>query len=613
MSEPDHIVVRNARTHNLRGVDVVVPRNALVVFSGVSGSGKSSLVFDTIHQEGQRRFVESLSSYARQFLGQMERPDVDAVEGISPSLSIDQKTVNRNPRSTVGTITEIYDHLRLLMARLGEPRCPVCATPIAKLGVDQIVDRVIADGDGQSALILGPVVEERKGEYRKEIEELRRDGWVRARIDGELVRLEEAPELERYKQHTIEVVVDRVAVSEGARGRLSEAIEAALRLGRQVCRVVIGEQEHTWSTSRACPRHPDQSLPELEPRLFSFNAPQGACPDCGGLGVQERFEPDRMLDRSKPVVEAFRGFGESGKLPFMPFDRASLQAVARELGIDARIPLGEIDPVLVGRLLYGHPEASWAYLRHSGEVRREAWPGLVGLLDRIWYYTRFASLEPLRSSVPCAACGGARLNVMARSVVFRERSIPALAAMSVREAYAFFLAVRLTPEEAVIGELLVAELRERLTFLHEVGLDYLTLDRSAATLSGGEAQRIRLASQVGSGLQGVTYVLDEPSIGLHARDNQRLLQALLRLRDRGNSVLVVEHDAETMLAADHLVDVGPGAGREGGRITAEGPPDVFLAADSPTAIWLRGERRMPAAPRRGPPEQWIGVRGARLN
>ena len=616
MSEPSHIVVRNARTHNLRGVDVAVPRNALVVFTGVSGSGKSSLVFDTIYQEGQRRFVESLSSYARQFLGQMERPEVDSVEGISPSLSIDQKTVNRNPRSTVGTITEIYDHLRLLMARLGEPRCPICATPIAKLGVEQIVQRLIEGGEGRTVTILGPVVEERKGEYRKEIEELQRDGWVRARIDGELVRLEEAPALERYKQHTIEVVVDRLTVSEGVRSRLVEAVETALRLGQQVCRVILGDEEHTYSTSRACPKHPDQALPELEPRLFSFNAPQGACPACSGLGVLERFEPSRFLDLGRPVPDCFLAFNDDGKLPFSAFDRAAFITVARELGIDRKRPIGEAAPEQLQRLLHGDPAVSWRIERLTDrgvELRNEPWTGLVGLLDRVWLYTRFPSLEVWRSSTACPACGGARLNPMARSVVFRERTIPELSSMSVRDAFAFFQAVRLTEAEAPIGELLVAELRDRLTFLHEVGLDYLTLARSAATLSGGEAQRIRLASQVGSALQGVTYVLDEPSIGLHARDNQRLLQALVRLRDRGNSVLVVEHDAETILAADHVVDVGPGAGRLGGYITAEGPPGAFLATACPTARWMRGELRMPEPPRRGPSDKALVLHGATVN
>jgi excinuclease ABC subunit A len=616
MADPTHIVVRNARTHNLRGVDVSVPRHALVVFSGVSGSGKSSLVFDTIHLEGQRRFMESLSSYARQFLGQMERPEVDAVEGISPTVSIDQKTVNRNPRSTVGTVTEIHDHLRLLFARLGEPRCPLCDHPISKLGPRQIVEDLLATSGERTILVLGPVVQERKGEYRKELEALAREGWVRARIDGEVVRIEEAPAFDRYRKHTIEVVVDRLVANVANAPRLLEAVERALTLGRGTLRVLDDDRVRAFSASRACPNHPEQSIPELEPRLFSFNAPQGACPSCEGLGDLQRFEPDRFLRRDAPGVDAFVPFNAEGKLAFSRLDRAAWSSALRGVGVDPRAPVSAWTSRQRIQLLEGDPQVRWTPGRHAFHAPKEGsapWPGLIALLEQVWKFAKMPHLEALRSSTPCEECGGTRLNPIARAVVFRGRRLPEVAGWSVERARAFFHEVTLEGDEALIGSLLLAEIRERLGFLLDVGLGYLGLSRSAATLSGGEAQRIRLAGQVGSGLQGVTYVLDEPSIGLHPRDNQRLLDAIRRLRDRGNSVLVVEHDAETLLAADWIVDVGPGAGREGGYILASGPPAEVMGADTPTFAWLRGERTYPTPPHRAPPEAWLVVRDARLH
>jgi excinuclease ABC subunit A len=602
MSEPTHISVRNAREHNLRGVDIDVPRDALVVFSGVSGSGKSSLAFDTIHQEGQRRFLESLSAYARQFLGQMERPKADAIEGLSPTVCIDQKTVNRNPRSTVGTVTEIYDHLRLLMARLGTPHCPVCGRVIARLAESQVVDQVLAQGAGARVQVLGPIVRERKGEYRKELQQLLRDGWVRVRVDGAVMAVDDAAKLElaRYEKHTIEVIVDRMVASPNQRGRLAEAVSSAARLGQGVVTVWIsasdGDVEQTYSLERACPDHPDVAIPELEPRLFSFNAPQGACPTCDGLGALEGFDATRLVDASLPIGEGFLGFNEEGRLPFTWFDRAALLRVAAQLGAPVKRPLAEWSEALQQAMLRGDPTVRYQLRidRPGGaEVRERPWRGLVGMVEEIWEWTKYTGFERFRTRVVCPTCDGARLHPVARAVTFRGIPIHHLTNLSVADAYAMFSALTLTPEENEVASLLIQEIRDRLTFLHEVGLDYLTLDRSAVTLSGGEAQRIRLASQVGSGLQGVTYVLDEPSIGLHPRDNLRLLRALQRLRDRGNSVLVVEHDAETMAAADHLVDVGPGAGREGGTILYSGPPSGLATAPGVTAAYARGERSIP--------------------
>jgi excinuclease ABC subunit A len=627
MSEPTHITVRGAREHNLRHVDVEVPRNALVVFTGVSGSGKSSLVYDTIHQEGQRRFMESLSAYARQFLGRMERPLVESVEGVSPTISIDQKTVNRNPRSTVGTITEIYDHLRLLMARLGTPHCPICGTEVRKLAIDQVVDRVREQLHDQRVMVLGPVVQERKGEYRKELADLHTDGWVRARIDGEVVDLAEPPTLARYEKHTIEVVVDRLKVGRD-RPRLAEAIETAAQLGGGVVVVVPmparDASEHdeapadlVFSTERACPHHPEESVPELEPRLFSFNAPQGACPSCNGLGATEDFVLERLVDESKRPDQAFLAFNEEGRLPFTHFSRKTLNTVVKALGGRVGTPVEDWPAERRARLLYGDPDVTYVTEidRGNGRVdkRERPWRGLVGLVKNVWRWSHASSLEPFRERLPCAACGGRRLSKAALAVTFRGVDISTLVSMTVEAAYAWFSDLELAAEEREIGQELTNEIRERLMFLEEVGLGYLGLDRTANTLSGGESQRIRLASQVGSALQGVTYILDEPSIGLHPRDNRRLLQAIQRLRDRGNSVLVVEHDAETMLAADWVVDVGPGAGAEGGHLVAAGPPAEVARGPGVTAEWLRGERVIPIPKRRGKARSALKVQGARVN
>ncbi len=614
---PGEIVVLGAREHNLRNVDVSVPRDALVVFTGVSGSGKSSLAYDTILKEGQRRFLESLSSYARQFLGRMERPDVDAVHGVSPTLAVDQKTVNRNPRSTVGTVTEVYDGLRLLLARLGTAHCPVCGREVRTLTVDRIVDRVLTEANGHRVSIRAPVVSGRKGEHRELLEGLHRDGWTRLRVDGLDCAPDSAPALGRYENHTIEVVVDRVSVQISERGRLAEAVEAATRLASGVLVVAGDDFVFTFSTVRACPEHPEHAIPELEPRLFSFNAPQGACPSCAGLGAIEAFDWDRILDGRRCIPEAFRAVNEEGRLPFASFGGDDLLQVAVLLGAPLDTPVGQWPPETHRRLVSGDPTVTWvSRIERAGreEVRERPWKGLADLVEIVWKYTKWAPLGAFRTQARCTTCDGERLNPSARAVRFRGHSVVSLSRMSVAEARVFFADLKLSDTEAHIGATLVREVRDRLDFLDEVGLGYLGLERSAATLSGGEAQRIRLAAQVGSGLRGVTYVLDEPSVGLHARDNLRLLGALRQLRDRGNSVLVVEHDAETILAADWVVDVGPGAGREGGRVCAAGPPERILKdPESPTGRWLRGESVMHVPTTRRPVQGWIQIRGAHVH
>jgi excinuclease ABC subunit A len=592
----------------------------LVVVTGVSGSGKSSLAFDTVYQEGQRRFVESLSSYARQFLGQMERPKVDSVEGISPTLSIDQKTVNRNPRSTVGTVTEILDHLRLLYARLGTPRCPECGTEVSRLGIDQVVERLMASADGERILVLGPVVRERKGEYRKELEELRLTGWTRARVDGALIALDEPPTLARYEKHTIEVVVDRLRVDSADRARIAEACETAARLGKGALVIAFADGERAdlaFSTARACPNHPEVAIPELEPRLFSFNAPQGACQRCNGLGGLEGFEPDLLIDPAGAGAAACLAWNDEGKIPFAGFDRTHWTAVTAALGIDPRRTAAQWTPLQREQILRGAPAVRWVSTAERNgrvETRERPWRGLIPLLDEVWQWVpSLPSLTRLRRRTECPDCGGARLNPIAREVVFRGRRIWELTRLPVGDAAAWFAGLGLSGAEIAIGAQIVQEIRGRLDFLREVGLDYLTLDRRSASLSGGEAQRIRLAAQVGSALQGVTYVLDEPSIGLHARDNRRLLGALAALRDRGNTVVVVEHDAETIASADWVVDVGPGAGRKGGEILASGPPGTVIRnSPGPTGRWLRGEVAIEEQPRRQP-TGWLAVEGARAN
>jgi len=610
------LVVKGAREHNLKGVDVSIPRGALTTITGVSGSGKSSLAFDTIYREGQRRFLESLSSYARQFLGGIDRPKVDHVDGLSPAVSIDQKTVSKNPRSTVGTITEIYDYLRLLYARLGTPGCPKCGRAVAAQTTERIVERILTEYPGGKAILLAPIVRDRKGEYRKELDMLLRDGFVRARVNGEIVELKPGMRLERYKRHTIEAVMDRVVVKEGARGRITEAVERALDKGQGFMNLLVDEKVQSFSRYLHCVAC-GIDLPEIEPRLFSFNSPRGACETCGGLGVTRAIDPRKVIvDASLSIADGALGvMAKSGK-KHLTFSGVRVDELADLVPVD--VPWRKLSDAQRDLVMNG---ANGAFVK-----RRRQWAGkdyAIDMSDRVEYKGILPSMdvawrrgaktvERFVSELPCPDCEGRRLKPVALAVKFRDRPIDRLTALRVDDALALFDGVELEGSEALVGREIVKELRSRLGFLSEVGLGYLTLDRSAATLAGGEAQRIRLATQVGAGLKGVIYVLDEPSIGLHPRDNGRLLKSLQRLRDAGNTVLVVEHDDETMRTSDYLVDVGPGAGREGGEIVAAGYPDeVWESPRSLTAAYLRGDRAIPIPDRRREPKGAITVRNAR--
>ncbi|HEX5137367.1 MAG TPA: excinuclease ABC subunit UvrA, partial [Planctomycetota bacterium] len=611
------LIVRGAREHNLKGVDVSIPRGALTTITGVSGSGKSSLAFDTIYREGQRRFLESLSSYARQFLGGIDRPKVDHVDGLSPAVSIDQKTVSKNPRSTVGTITEIYDYLRLLFARLGTPGCPKCGKAVAAQTPERIVERILADHEGKKAVLLAPIVRDRKGEYRKELDALLRDGFVRARIDGEIVELKSGMRLARYKRHTIEAVMDRVVAGEGARGRVTEAVERALDKGEGFMTLVVDGQDRTFSRFLHCVDC-GIDLPELEPRLFSFNSPRGACETCGGLGVTRAIDPRKIVvDASLSIGDGALGVMTKTKMKHLTFAGVRVDELADLVPVD--VPWKELSQAQRDLVMHGGNGAfvkrrrKWAGKSYEIAVSdRIAYKGILPSMELAWRERHAKTVERFVSELPCPDCKGRRLKPVALAVKFRDRAIDEVTGLAVDDALALFEGAKLEGSEALVGREIVKELRSRLGFLSEVGLGYLTLDRSAATLAGGEAQRIRLATQVGAGLKGVIYVLDEPSIGLHPRDNGRLLTSLRRLRDAGNTVLVVEHDDETMRTSDYLVDVGPGAGREGGEIVAAGYPDeVWDSPRSLTAAYLRGDRVIPVPERRRTPKGTIVVRGAR--
>ncbi len=603
------IDIRGAREHNLKGVDLTLPRDALITITGVSGSGKSSLAFDTLFREGQRRFLESLSSYARQYVGKLEKPKVESITGLSPTISIDQKSVSRNPRSTVGTITEVYDYLRLWYARLGTPHCVKCGRELRSQTADQIVATLLGEHPGARCQVLAPVVRQRKGHYRKELQQLSRKGFVRARIDGAIRRLDEKIELSRYQLHTIEVVVDRVVLEADKRGRVAEAVAAALTLVEGQVSFLIGDghlEEH--STSLSCPTC-GTSLPELEPRLFSFNSPYGACQGCNGLGSHRCIDPRKVVDPDRPLIDGgLRVMTRTGYLPYLRLNRASFEKVAAHFGFRVDDPWKKLSAAQKKVLLYGSGEErlelTFEYQSKHGNMRvrgRDHRPlrGLIPAMEAAFEETHPRHLEKYLSELECRDCDGRRLRAEARAVTYEGRAIDELASRTVEQLSEYFDQVKLRAHRALIGSGILREIRTRLDFLKNVGLDYLTLQRSAATLSGGEAQRVRLATQVGSGLQGVLYVLDEPSIGLHPRDQNRLLSTLSELRDRGNTVIVVEHDRDTMLASDHLVDVGPGAGRHGGEIVAEGPLPQFLrSAGSPTARYLRGESAMERPPAR---------------
>jgi excinuclease ABC subunit A len=597
----DVIRIRGARTHNLRGIDLDLPRDRLIVITGLSGSGKSSLAFDTIYAEGQRRYVESLSAYARQFLSVMEKPDVDHIEGLSPAIAIEQKATSHNPRSTVGTVTEIYDYLRVLYARAGVPRCPEHGQDLAAQTVTQMVDQVLALAEGTGVLLLAPIVQDRKGEHAEVFDHLRSQGFVRARIDGRLVELEERPTLDPRRRHTIEAVIDRLKVRPDAAQRLAESFETALALAQGSARLAFHDEparESLVFSNRFACTICGYSLTELEPRLFSFNNPNGACGTCGGLGLQEFFDPARVVVNPSLSLAggAIRGWDRRNAYYFQ-----LIQSLARHFRFDIEAPWNDLPEAVRHALLWGSGEEKIQFryfdAKGAGTKRSHAWEGILPNLERRYRETESATvreeLAKYRGTRPCVDCGGSRLNQAARNVFVAGRSLPDVAAFSIAEARRFFGNLQIEGWRGEIAARLVREVADRLTFLSDVGLDYLSLDRSAETLSGGEAQRIRLASQIGSGLVGVMYILDEPSIGLHQRDNQRLLDTLVRLRDLGNTVLVVEHDEDAIRQADYVVDLGPGAGAHGGMVVAQGTPDSVAAhPDSLTGAFLSGRRRI---------------------
>ena len=619
----DQIVIKGAREHNLKNVDVTIPRDKLVVFTGLSGSGKSSLAFDTIYADGQRRYVESLSSYARMFLGQMEKPDVDSIEGLSPAISIDQKTTSKNPRSTVGTVTEIYDYLRLLYARIGVPHCPVCGREITQQTVDQIVDQILSLPEKTRVQILAPVIRGRKGEHQKELENARKSGYVRVRVDGILYDLSEEIKLEKNKKHNIEIVVDRLAVSDSIKSRLTDSIETALRLsGGLMIADVPGGEEMLFSQNYACPDH-GVSIGELEPRMFSFNNPMGACPTCTGLGTFMKVDPDMVIPnknlsiREGAIKASGWYIGESGTIAQMYYE-----ALAKHYGFSLDTPVKELTKKQLDALLYGtkgeriHMVRKKEYGTGSYDTEFE---GIVNNLERRFRETQSSfirdEITQVMSSVPCPDCHGERLKAEYLAVTVGGKNISEFCKMSVTDALNFVEELELSSRDAMIGAQILKEIKARLGFLQSVGLDYLTLSRASATLSGGESQRIRLATQIGSSLVGVLYILDEPSIGLHQRDNDKLLATLQRLRDLGNTLIVVEHDEDTMRAADYIVDVGPGAGVHGGKIVCAGTPKEIMACkESITGQYLSGARKVPVPEVRRPGNGgFLTVRKARQN
>ena len=615
----DKIVVTGARQHNLKNISVEIPRDKMVVITGLSGSGKSSLAFDTIYAEGQRRYVESLSSYARQFLGQMDKPDVDDITGLSPAVSIDQKSTTRNPRSTVGTVTEIYDYMRLLFARIGHPHCPQCGREIAQQTVEQMVDSIMALPEGTKIQVLAPLVRGKKGQYRKLIEDVRKEGFVRVRVDGEVHEVTDDIEMDRYKAHTIEVVVDRLIIKSGIEKRLNDSLETALKRGEGNLGIdVVGEEELLFSENFACTEC-GISMEEIAPRNFSFNTPYGACPECHGLGAHKRLNPDLIIpDREKSINQG----------ALAPFSRgtndwvmALVKGVADEYGFKMTTPIKDFSSRALDALLLGTDESVQvtykSKFRGSSRTYRTHFEGILNLLERRYNETSSdmvrAEVEQYMSEVPCKVCGGKRLKPESLAITVAGLDISEVANKSVKAASEWFEALPLTRRETIIAEQVIKEIRARLRFLLDVGLDYLTLDRAAATLAGGEAQRIRLATQIGSGLMGVLYILDEPSIGLHQRDNQRLIGTLLKLRDIGNTIIVVEHDEETMFAADHIIDIGPGAGEHGGEVVAEGTlEDICKVPESITGKYLSHELTIPLPEtRRKPNGKWIELTGAK--
>ncbi|MDG1253944.1 MAG: excinuclease ABC subunit UvrA [Glaciecola sp.] len=620
----DKIEVRGARTHNLKNISLDLPRDKLVVITGLSGSGKSSLAFDTLYAEGQRRYVESLSAYARQFLSMMEKPDVDHIEGLSPAISIEQKSTSHNPRSTVGTITEIYDYLRLMFARVGVPRCPEHDVPLDAQIVSQMVDRVLAMPEGTKLMLLAPVIQDRKGEHLKTLEGLSAQGFIRARIDGEVCDLSDPPPLDLHKKHTIEVVVDRFKVREDLQLRLAESFETALGLSGGNAKVAYMDdasaEEMIFSANFACP-HCGYSISELEPRMFSFNNPAGACQTCDGLGTRQFFDPSRVVSNEELSLSggAIRGWDKRSYYYFQ-----MLQAVAEHYKFDLSIPFNELDKKSKDIILNGSKgtSISFKYINERGDImqRKHPFEGIIPNMERRYKDTESNAvrdeLSKYLAQQPCSTCAGSRLRLEARNVFIEKTNLPTVAHMSIAECLAFFENLALTGQRAAIAEKILKEIKERLNFLVNVGLNYLSLERSADTLSGGEAQRIRLASQIGAGLVGVMYVLDEPSIGLHQRDNERLLKTLRHLRDLGNTVIVVEHDEDAIKEADYIIDIGPGAGVHGGEIIAQGSlEDIKNAEHSLTGKYLSGREgiAIPAKRNKAKNNEWLELTGATGN
>jgi len=620
----DKIEVRGARTHNLKNLTLTIPRDKLIVITGLSGSGKSSLAFDTLYAEGQRRYVESLSAYARQFLSLMEKPDVDGIEGLSPAISIEQKSTSHNPRSTVGTITEIYDYLRLMFARVGEPRCPTHQVTLAAQTVSQMVDQVLALPEGEKLMLLAPIVQDRKGEHTKILENLAAQGFIRARIDGEVCDLSDPPTLELQKKHTIEVVVDRIKVREGLELRLAESFETALELSGGTVFVAPMDADSkleklVFSANFACP-HCGYSMQELEPRIFSFNNPAGACTACDGLGIEQFFDPDRVVTNTELSLSggAIRGWDKRNFYYYQ-----MLQSLARHYKFDLNAPFNSLADEVRQVVLFGSgkKEIEFTYMNDRGDrvARTHPFEGIIPNMQRRYRETDSSAvrdeLSKYLASQPCETCDGTRLRQEARHVYVQDTTLPEVVELSIGAALEFFEGLNLEGQRAKIAEKILKEINDRLGFLVNVGLNYLSLSRSAETLSGGEAQRIRLASQIGAGLVGVMYVLDEPSIGLHQRDNERLLTTLNHLRDLGNTVIVVEHDEDAIRAADHIIDIGPGAGVHGGEIVAQGTYEEILASEhSLTADYLSGRKEIPVpAQRHQAGEEWLHLKGATGN
>ena len=623
----NEIIIKGASENNLKHIDVNIPRDKMVVITGLSGSGKSSLAFDTIYAEGQRRYVETLSAYARQFLGQMDKPDVELIDGLSPAISIDQKTTSKNPRSTVGTVTEIHDYLRLLYARIGQPHCPVCGRPITSQTVDQMVDTILEYPEGTRLIIMAPVIRKRKGEHEKVLERIRREGFTRVRIDGEIRLInEEEIKLDKKFAHNIEIVVDRIVVREGQESRLSEALELAMREGDGLAVVQFmaddWKKEKTFSSKLACPEH-GISMEELEPRMFSFNSPFGACPTCNGLGFTQKLDPDQIIKTDLSITKGALGT-VFASLEFAGVYRQMIDALARDHGVDIEVPYKELPEKFKQELLYGTGDRNIKYTyvsRTSGSETKRNHPfeGLLNNLERRYRETSSDymkdKMQKYMITMPCPDCEGKRLKPEVLAVTVGGKNIAEVSDMSIIDAYNFIDSLQLTEKEAIIGKQIIREIKSRLQFLINVGLDYLTLSRAAGTLSGGESQRIRLATQIGSSLMGVLYILDEPSIGLHQRDNEKLLETLRHLTDLGNTLLVVEHDEDTMYAADHIIDIGPGAGIYGGELVAQGTVEEIKACkNSITGQYLSGAKKIEVPRhRREGNGKFITIKGAREN